>query len=170
MNPQIPPEDLIAYLDGELEGDAHERVERALRDDSALSAEADLLRRSGEMIRDLPRVEASSGFGDRVARATSAERAAPRGGLRRLFAVRYAAAAVLVLGVAGWWALTSGPAAEDAPYTLTAQETEDIARDLYVLSNLDVLKELDAAELASLVDDLDLLESVEAETTLLEEG
>ena len=77
---------------------------------------------------------------------------------------------MLVLGVASWWALTSGPPAEEAAYALTVQEAEDIARDLYVLSNLDVLEKLDADELASLVDDLDLLESVEAEAALLEEG
>lgn len=161
----IRDQDLVAFVDGELHGAERERIERAVAADPALAREVELLRRTGELLAGLPRSEPGPGFTARVVHAARAHRDEPGGRVLRPTWLRYAAAAGLVAAAAGaWWLSGRGPAvAPDAGVVLTASETEEIARDLYVLANLEVLETLEAADIESLVNDLDLLESPELE-------
>ena len=53
-------DDLIAYLDGELQGAAQRRVENRLVTDPTVRAEADSLKRAWDLLDYLPRPEPSS--------------------------------------------------------------------------------------------------------------
>ena len=64
--------DLHAYLDGELEASERARIERELESDESLRAELESLRAVQNALDELPAVEASADFTDRV---TSAEEA-----------------------------------------------------------------------------------------------
>ena len=87
--------DLHAYLDGELEASERARIERELESDESLRAELESLRAVQNALDELPAVEASADFTDRV---MSASRRRPRGLLLRI-GIPLAAAALLLLGV-----------------------------------------------------------------------
>jgi len=94
--------DLVAYLDGELSGEAARALEAKLNLDPAARAEADALRRTWEMLDYLPRPQPSLRFTHRTLERLSPLRADEQQ-RRRLWRIRYLAlgwAAALVL--AGW--------------------------------------------------------------------
>jgi anti-sigma factor RsiW len=160
----LSPEDLVAWTDGELAPADARRVEAHVASCAACAREADLLRRTGELVGKLPRVQPSEGFADRVAAAARAEsrlEAARAGRPARVRFLRWAAAsaAVVVAGVGVAWLATRG----NDPARLSAREEEDIARDLLVLAHLSTLESGEADDLASLADDLDVIEQA-AET------
>jgi len=66
-----------------------------------------------------------------------------------------AAAAVLVVAAGTWW-IASGPG---DPSRLSSRDEEEIARDLYVIAHLETLGAADADELASIADDLDVIDT-----------
>jgi len=159
---ELPIERLLAHVDGELPADASEAVVGHLADCPACAREAELLRRSGDLIAALPRLAPGPAFTDRVVAAVRDDAARPAGRLRRMWPAAAAAAALAaVLGARIW--LTDGQEAGDG--VLTAREEREIAADLYVLANLDALESADAEELISLVEDLDLLEGTETEVS-----
>ena len=161
--PAIQPEDLVALADGELTGTDLENVENHVAGCSACARDLELLIATGDLLAGLPAVEASPGFVDHVMSATrgpATSQRAPASPAGRVFALRparIAIAAALLAGVAGVWWL--GDAPEPVLGPLTAQEEQDIAQDLYILSSLDALEAADAEELAQLVNELDLLEN-----------
>lgn len=59
-------EDLVAYLDGELEGAPRREVERRLQQDESARAEAEGLRKAWDLLDYLPRAEASADFTQRT--------------------------------------------------------------------------------------------------------
>ncbi|MCE9634228.1 MAG: zf-HC2 domain-containing protein [Planctomycetes bacterium] len=158
--PPLSAEDLVAWLDDELSATDARRVESHVVACPTCAGEADLLRRTGDLVARLPRMTVSSGFADRV---VAAARTAPAGRLvtsRRWSFVRTAAAAaVVVAGVGAWWAVSR----PGDPGQLTAREEDEIARDLYVLAHLDTLQSADADELARIADDLDVIDAVPSE-------
>lgn len=163
----LPAEDLVAWLDGELLADAAGRVERHVAACSVCAREADLLRRSGALLSQLPGLAPPRGFEERVHAAVRSGDAAPSGRVVRGAFPAWArvAAAVVVVAVGGWW-LTSRPS---DPGRLSGSDEEAIARDLFVISHLDTLAAADDDELARLADDLDVIDAAD-DTTAPDDG
>jgi anti-sigma factor RsiW len=162
--PDLPVEDLVAWLDGEAAPEDAARIAAHAASCPRCAREAEFLRRTGEFVAALPRRRAAQGFDERVLRAVrepdddaASAPAAPVIPLRRWSAARraVAAAAVLVVAVGGWWVATSS----SDPARLSTREEEEIARDLYVLAHLDTLNAADEEELATVADDLDAIEN-----------
>lgn len=158
----LPIERLLAHVDGELPAAESEAVARHLADCPACAREADLLRRSGDLVAALPRLSPGQAFTERVLTAARDDTARPAGRLRRLWPAAAAAAVLAAVLAARVW-LGGGAATGDG--VLTAREEREIAADLYVLANLEALESADADELISLVEDLDLLEGTETEVS-----
>jgi anti-sigma factor RsiW len=167
---QLTPEELVAYLDGELSEADAQRVAAHLDVCTACAREAHVLGLAGELVAGLPRHEPGAEFADRV-QAAVAGTAQPQGRqthtsqthtsrLIRTYWPAAAAAAVLVAAIAARGLLGGGDATEGV---LTAAEAREIASDLYVLTNLDTLESVDADELIALVEELDRLEGLEPE-------
>jgi anti-sigma factor RsiW len=156
---ELPIERLVAHVDGELPAAEAERVAAHLAACADCAREADLLRRSGDLIERLPGLEPDEDFTRRVVAAARPE--ARRGTLLRLWPAAAAAGVlVAVLGARIW---LGEPATGDA--VLSAREEREIAADLYVLANLEALEQAEADELISLVEELDLLEGSELEVS-----
>jgi hypothetical protein len=158
--------ELIAYMDGELAGDAQRRVENRLITDATARAEADSLKRAWDLLDYLPRPEPSTDFTARTLTRVSALRV-PSGKTlldpptaRRPWHRQHALAwsllvtAAIVAFVAGY-ALTPGrrpitPAEVDpATDVLMAKEPGVIENlPLYLAAeNLDYLLALDQSDL-----------------------
>jgi anti-sigma factor RsiW len=146
--------DLVAYLDGELAGEAARAVEARLQLDPSVRAEAESLRRTWDLLDYLPRPAAPLDFTHRTLEKLAPVRAqpkaappAPRRGRRWLLGVGWAAA-VLLAGAAGY-----------AGVGLVAPRDRgdaDVVRDLRLLDNkryydrcddLDYLRDLDQPDL-----------------------
>jgi anti-sigma factor RsiW len=146
--------ELVAYLDGELKGDAARKMESRIAHEPAVREEADSLRRAWDMLDFLPQPEPSLQFTHRtlekvVPITQPAEPATP---IRRTqFAIALTAGWAAAVGVA----LTVG-------YEVTRRAVpyepgdQDLVRDLRVIENkrlyeaaddLDFVRELDAPEL-----------------------
>lgn len=110
--------DLVAYLDGELSGDAVRELERKLNLHPAARAEADALRRTWELLDYLPRPQPSSSFTHRTLERLSPVRADEnrRWRLRRIGCLGLGWMAALLLsgwaGYAGYNWLTPRPVGE----------------------------------------------------------
>jgi anti-sigma factor RsiW len=158
--------ELIAYMDGELAGEAQRRVENRLITDAAVRAEADSLKRAWDLLDYLPRPEPSTDFTERTLTRVSALQvptaatepelrptAGPSGRRPALIWGSFAAAALLAL-VAGY-SLTPGPRpitpaeVDLATDTLMVQEPGVIENlPLYLAAeNLEYLLALDQSDL-----------------------
>jgi anti-sigma factor RsiW len=140
-------ENLVAYLDGELDEATAHALESKLSLDPVARAEADALRRTWELLDYLPRPEPSSDFTNRtlsrlslpapsskVARLTAR---IPRRRRRWLVPLGWAAAVLLAaaggFAAAQWlWPPTPGQIAEEQPPDVDDQ----LARNLRVVENL----------------------------------
>lgn len=163
-------EDLVAFADGALEPASSAAVSAHVAVCAACARDADLLRRSGDLVARLPRRRAPDGFAERVTELAARDGAArdgvsrdgascdgvppdgvprPSGRLLALPRMRAAVAAAAVIAAAG-----------TAWFATRPTEDELLARDLLLLANLDILEAGDAAALARLADDLDVVEQV----------
>jgi len=93
--------DLIAYLDGELQGPAAQAIEARIAVDQAVRAEAESLRKTWDLLDYLPRAEPSPNFTNRT--------------LDRLAPVKTGAAPKVPSGSAGQPAVPSTPSAPRVP-------------------------------------------------------
>jgi anti-sigma factor RsiW len=144
--------DLVAYLDGELEGEAAQVIETRLSRDPTLRAEAEALQRTWDLLDYLPRTEPSPSFTQRTVSRISARetRAALRRGgrLRRWLRAAGWAAAVLLAGLAGYTA---------ALYLYPTGPTEqDLVRDLRLIENLRFYEPVETIEFLRELDHPDL--------------
>ncbi len=160
--------ELIAYLDGELAGEAQRRVENRLITDATVRAEADSLKRAWDLLDYLPRPEPATDFTERtltrvsalqIPQATSRSEhfptASPARGRSAATWLSFAAAAILAF-VTGY-ALTPGPrpiTAADvdlATDPIMAKEPSVIENlPLYLAAeNRDYLRALDESDLFS---------------------
>jgi anti-sigma factor RsiW len=96
-------EDLVAFLDGELEGARARDVEARLNVDPRFRAEADALKQTWDLLDHLPRAEPSAGFTHRTLERLAVARP-PAAAPRRWAAALGWAAAVFVAAAAGYWA------------------------------------------------------------------
>jgi anti-sigma factor RsiW len=159
MSDHLSTEDLLALADGELGGADLERVHAHVGACADCADEVGLLRRTGELIATLPRHEPSDGFAARVVASSEPGRMLS---LLRPWQTA-AAAALLVAALGAGWLVTRPGVGSDAPefaVQLSDDDAEAIARDLYLLENLEALESEEAEALSTLVEDLDLLESV----------
>jgi anti-sigma factor RsiW len=146
--------ELVAYLDGELKGEAARKMENRVAHEPAVRAEADAFRRAWDMLDFLPLPEPSVQFThrtlDRVVPVTAPAIPAVRSWRPRL-AIALTASWAAAVGVA----LTVG-------YEMTRRAgprepgDQDLVRDLRVIENkrlyeaaddLDFVRELDVPEL-----------------------
>ena len=125
--------DLVAWLDGELEGEAARALERKLSLDPAARDEADALRKTWELLDYLPRPEPSASFTHRtLSRLAPAQAARPRPTVWQRWRRP-------VLG-AGWAAaLVAAAVGGYAGYNRLAPPHEpgerDLVRDLRIIEN-----------------------------------
>jgi hypothetical protein len=143
--------DLVAYLDGELQGEAARALETKLHLDPSARAEADALRRTWELLDFLPRPQPSSNFTHRTLELLSPVKANEESRGRRWRTLSFGlswAAGLLLSGWAGY-----------AGYNLiTPRQPGDreLIHDLRIIENkrlyermedLDFWRALDAPEL-----------------------
>jgi anti-sigma factor RsiW len=152
---------LIAYLDGELKGEAARDLEVRLNLDPAVRAEAETLRRTWELLDYLPRPEASTTFTSRTLDRVSAVRPVPvqvKGFARwRPWALGVGwAAALLLAGAAGFAGMSLRPRPDPAVPADPAELEQHLLRDLRVIEhkrlyehveNIEFLRQLDAPDL-----------------------
>jgi anti-sigma factor RsiW len=145
--------DLVAYLDGELKGEAARKIEAKLARDPAARDEADGFRRAWDMLDFLPRPAPSPRFANETlekispVRITGSPLIVKRRWTNVVLTAGWAAALILAIGL-GYGgsriAPTRGPG------------DQELVRDLRVIENkrlydaaddLDLVRELDAPEL-----------------------
>jgi anti-sigma factor RsiW len=144
-------EDLVAYLDGELDEKAAQELEARLSRDPQARAELETLRRTWDILDFLPQPEPSPTFTHRTLERVSARRpAAGSASIRRWrpWAVGVGwAAAVLLAGWTGY--VVSGRLTSPAPPAAAEVDLdEQLVRDLRLIEN---------KRLYEHVDDLDFL-------------
>jgi len=152
-------EELIAYLDGELDPHATQALEKKLGADARIQAELDSLRRTWNLLDFLPKPEPSPNFTQRTVSSVLPARQVgppPQPLVSRPTWQRLGwAAALLLTGLTGYGA-TAFVASQRTPRLRETAEVEQIARDLRVLeqlglyqyaSDLQFLNELDRPEL-----------------------
>lgn len=139
-------EDLIAYLDGELNEAKTREMEAKLSLDPRVRAEADALRQAWEMLEYLPRSEPSPTFTNRTLERVTQSAAAvrmPSSRWRPLVVAAGWAAAVLVAGLVGFAGMNAW---------LSQQPTdEDLVRDLRLIEH---------KRLYEVVDDMEFLKKL----------
>lgn len=91
-------EELVAYLDGELDASGRRRVEERLRRDPQARAEADALQRTWALLDFLPRSESSPNFASRTLTQLSASAKSPAPG-RWLRGLAWAAGLLAAAGI-----------------------------------------------------------------------
>lgn len=135
-------EELVAYLDGELDAEGVRRVEERLAGDAAYRREMQRLEQAWELLDRLPPTEANASFTqttiEMVAVAAEAEATSAMKAVRRRRAVNWLAglATVLLFGVCGYWLVERA----------VSRKNEALARDLPVIENLDYYLHVDSVE------------------------
>jgi hypothetical protein len=144
MMAKLPPlseeerTNLVAYLDGELDGPAAAAMETKLNTDPRLRAEAATLRRTWELLDYLPKPRVTPTFTSRTLERVSAVRPATSGlrGRWRAGALGVSwAAAVLITAAIGYKA---GEFLQRRPPTTPEKQFEidpQLVRDLHVIEN-----------------------------------
>jgi anti-sigma factor RsiW len=144
-------EELVAYLDGELEGKRAREVAARISLDPKVRAEAEALSRAWDLLEYLPKAEPSTGFThrtlERLAVTHRAPRLAPAGRWRRwVMVLGWAAAVLLVAGLSFALASRLWPARPAAAEPVDVEA--EMVRHLRVIQN---------QRLYELAEDLDFL-------------
>lgn len=149
--------DLVAYLDGELTGEAAQEMAARISLDPRVRAEAEALKRTWDLLDFLPRPEVAPSFTERTlsriqplspSAAPSPHHTAPLpAGWRVALAGSWVAALLLAgwLGYRGYHALAPGRSVE-----------ADLIRDLRVIENLRFYEQVEDLEFLKQLDDPDL--------------
>ena len=144
--------DLIAYLDGELDGEAARAIEARISREPAVRAEAESLKRTWDMLDYLPRPEPSPSFTHRTLDklSTHATRAAlrPRRPVRRWLLGAGWAAAVVLVGLVGYLGAVALTPPKPTP--------RDLVRDLRLIENLRAYEDVEMLEFLRELDRPDL--------------
>jgi anti-sigma factor RsiW len=129
--------DLVAYLDGELDPAAQQRVEERLSLDPRTRAEADALKRTWDLLDHLPRPEPSPEFSTRTVDAVSALRpAAPRPPSPAPGWARHAGWAAALLAAAAVGYLVPGAKAPRPTPSIELEDDPLYAREPRVIEHL----------------------------------
>ena len=167
---KLPPlsdedrENLVAYLDGELDAKAARALEVKLNLDAEARAEADALRRTWEMLDHLPRPEPTATFSSRTLERVSSSQvklvSAHTGSYRwPAWALGAGwAAALLLAGALGFvgvrWLSESKPSS--VPATRRIDEDQLLVRDLRLIENKRLYELADDINFLRELDDPDL--------------
>jgi anti-sigma factor RsiW len=148
-------EDLIAYLDGELEGEAARVIETKLALDPAARAEADSLKRTYELLDFLPRAEPSANFTNKtMSRIGPALTGLGKAKARRpipwrvLLAAAGWAAALVVAALGGYYGFKRAVPREPGD--------RELVRDLRVIENKRLYEMVEDIEFVHELDNPDL--------------
>lgn len=144
-------DELVAYLDGELDEEAARGVEARLNRDSRLRAEAETLRATWDLLDYLPRPEPSPSFTHRTLDRVSALRSVSRPVARRTWVSQIVERPVAsALTGAGWAAALAAFAIigfGGAGALLSRHPTdEDLVRDLRIIEKKRVYEKVDDIE------------------------
>jgi anti-sigma factor RsiW len=146
-------EELVAYLDGELDGKRAREVEARISLDPAVRAEAEALRQAWDLLEYLPRAEPSTGFTHRTLERLAVTRRATVAAPRRpswLRGLAWAAAILLAAGLGYVVVSRLGPSGVQSQEG--ADVEEQMAQHLHVIQN---------QHLYELVDDLEILQALD---------
>jgi anti-sigma factor RsiW len=148
-------ENLVAYLDGELDEETAQALEAKLNLDAEARAEAEAMKRTWGMLDYLPRPEPSANFTHRTLERLAIKKPVetarmPRLASRRWLGVGWAAAVLLAAGI-GWWG--SGLLTSPSP---VSSEDEQLVRHLHVIQKLPLYEQVDDLDFLRALDDPDL--------------
>jgi anti-sigma factor RsiW len=144
-------EELVAYLDGELDDEKSRRLEARLNRDPEARAEAEQLKRAWGMLDYLPRAQASTSFTHRTL-----ERLAVETGEQRRSRLRYTAgltwaAGMLLAALAGFLlARTLGPRPVETP-----DVHELLVRNLRIIERVEPYQQIDNIEFLQDLDEME---------------
>jgi anti-sigma factor RsiW len=156
-------EDLVAYLDGELDAKRARAVEAKIGVDERFRAEADALKQAWDLLEHLPRAEPSAGFTHRTLERLAFRPARGTGPVpatrwpRWALPVGWAAAALLAAAVgyaAGGWLAPREP--PPAPVQDEAEVEDTLVRHLRVIQNRHLYELADDFGTLQALDDPDL--------------
>ena len=149
-------DELVAYLDGELDEQAARAVEAKLNVDATAREEADTLRRTWELLDYLPRAEPSPNFTHRTMERlepvvrTTMIRVRPWKRWRPLALGMGWAAAVLLAGAGGFYGMTVYQARSHR------HQEQELVRDLRIIENKRLYEHVDDIEFLRELDHPDL--------------
>jgi anti-sigma factor RsiW len=149
-----PIEELVAYLDGELDDQRTEAVEAQIGLNPSVRQEAEALRRTWDLLDYLPRPQPRADFTNRtLSRLDLAElsrsaprRPAPRPRARRWLVGAGVAAALVLAGLAGYTGRALLVPAKPAAPSLTADEEAQLLADLRVIDRLHEYQQVEDIE------------------------
>jgi len=145
-------DNLVSYLDGELDEETTQAIEARLTQSPEARREADALRRTWELLDYLPKPRASETFTNRTLEKLETRRLVQTRNRRIL---QWAggigwAAALLVAGTAGFWLFQDAPPPpppEPSPEDVRLYEHRDYWHYYEKVDGLEFLRELDRARL-----------------------
>lgn len=135
-------EQLVAYLDGELDAETSKQVEQRLAADAEYRRELQQLQRAWDLLDNLPRADASETFTqttvEMVALSAEEDLTEVKGRGRRLDRVLWCSAGggLVLAAVAGYFASTA----------FFARPNEQLVRDLPVIENVELYEVADSVE------------------------
>lgn len=136
-------EDLVAYLDGELDEQASAEIEHLLAKSEAARQEVDALEQTWDLLDALPQVRASDTFTARTMSTVKVEEVRPPL-LFRFRPRRLRRAAIVLVCLAGTTA--SAAAGFFVAYSSAPEDSETLVRELPVIEKLDVYREIQELE------------------------
>lgn len=145
MPEDLADEQLVAYLDGELEAEEVERVEQRLASDEHFRRRMQLLQRSWDLLDDLPRAEASESFTQSTVSVVALKAVDSQSFWQRhrtALVASLASLATIAAALLGYLAVYSW---FDRPNQLLLRDLPVIEKvDMYTaISGIDFLRELD---------------------------
>lgn len=145
-------EDLIAYLDGELDDETTQRLETKISQNAAARTEIEELKRSWALLDVLPRPQASEQFTNRTMDrlATVQLASARRSRFRRWLVATGWAASLIVAGVGGYWTVAHWPKPtpiEPAAEDRRLMEHKEYWHHYENVESVDFLKALERSEI-----------------------
>jgi anti-sigma factor RsiW len=151
-------DNLVAYLDGELDGKTARDLEVKLTLNPQARAEAEALRRAWDLLDYLPRPEPSGSFThrtlDRISAVRPAEPVGRHAWLRWGLSLGWVAA-VLLAGVGGYAAVSLLP--RRSPPPIQADDLDPaLVRDLRIIENLHQYEQVDNVSFLRDLDDPEL--------------
>jgi anti-sigma factor RsiW len=155
-------EELVAYLDGELDEQRAHDVEAKIAVDERFRAEAHALKQTWELLDHLPRAEPSGNFThqtlERLALGRGASTSIMPAGRRRAVVLGLGwAAAAAVAAVVSFWAAGSLPRAETLPTVDNRPSAEEtLERHLRLIRNAPLYEEAGDFEMLQALDDPNL--------------
>jgi anti-sigma factor RsiW len=148
-------ENLVAYLDGELDEESTQALEAKLNLDAEARAEAEAMKRTWGLLHYLPRPEPAADFTHRTLEKLALKKPIETGLMPRVtsrgwLGAGWAAAILLAAGL-GWWG--AGLLTKPSP---VSSEDEQLVRHLRVIQKLPLYEQVDDIEFLRALDHPDL--------------